>query len=112
MQITHQASIVGNIFIRDSSKVIDVLKELTLGNQSKTLIKGIKCGRKSTQEIKAHYDGTSEGARRKKLSSDNLNKILYKNETTFTSQKYVTKLKEMFNVLGKYGVPLYEEKIV
>ena len=40
-----------------------------------------------------------------------LNNIFYKNETTFKFEKYVTKLKGVFNVLEKYGVPLYEEQM-
>ena len=43
-----------------------------------------------------------------KLLDLNLKKF-YKNETTFTFEKYVTKLKGLFNMLEKYGVPLYEE---
>ena len=39
------------------------------------------------------------------------NKILYKNETTFKFEKYVTKLEGIFNVLETYGVPLYEEQM-
>ena len=39
-------------------------------------------------------------------------KIFDKNETTFTVEKYVTNLKVIFNVLGKYGVSLYEEQMV
>ena len=45
----------------------------------------------------------------KKIARADLKKILYKNETTFIFEKYVTKLKGVFSVLGKYGVPLYEE---
>ena len=41
-----------------------------------------------------------------------LKKILYKNEATFTFEKYVTNLKGFFNVLDKYGVPLYKEQMV
>ena len=41
-----------------------------------------------------------------------LKKIFYNNETTFTFEKYVTKVKEIFNVLEKYGVPFYEEQMV
>ena len=59
------------------------------------------------QELQAHYDGTSEGAQRKQVARADLKKIFYKNDTNFTSEKYVTKLKRVFNVLGKYGVPLY-----
>ena len=38
--------------------------------------------------------------------------MFYKNETNFTFKKCVTKLKVIFNVLGNYGVPLYEKKKV
>ena len=41
-----------------------------------------------------------------------LKKLFYNNDTTFTFEKYVTKLKETLNVLKKYGVPLYKEKMV
>ena len=41
-----------------------------------------------------------------------LNNIFYKNETNFTFEKYVTKLKVILNGLGKYSVPLYEEQVV
>ena len=50
----------------------------------------------------------SEGAQRRQVARDDLKKI-YKNETTFTFEKYVTKLKGLFNMLEKYGVPLCEE---
>ena len=53
----------------------------------------------------------SEGAQRRQVARDDLKKI-YKNETTFTFEKYVTKLKGLFNMLEKYGVPLYEEQMV
>ena len=54
----------------------------------------------------------SEGAQRKQVDRDDLKKIFYNNETTFTFEKYVTKLKGLFNMLEKYGVPLYEEQMV
>ena len=78
--------------------------ELTLRHVLK-----FKCGRKEMQELQARYDGTSEGARRKQVARADLKNIFYKNETTFTFEKYVTKLKGVFNVLVKYGIPLYEE---
>ena len=110
--VIYQASLVGDIFTRDSSKVIDILKELTIGTDAETWIKGLKCGRKAIQELQAHYDGTSEGARRKQVARADLKKILYENETTFTFEKFVTNFKGILNVLEKYGVPLYEEHMV
>ena len=59
VQIIYQANIFGNLFTRHSSKVLDILKELTLGTDSETWIKGLKCGRKAMQELQYHYDGPS-----------------------------------------------------
>ena len=56
VQIIYQASLVGNMFTRDSRKVLDILKEMTLGTNDETWIKGLKCGRKAMQELQAHYD--------------------------------------------------------
>ena len=100
------------MFTRDSRNVIDILKELTLGNDAVIWIKGLKCGRKAMEELQAHYDGTPEGLRRKQVAREDLKNILYNNETNFTFEKYFTKLKGIFNVLGKYGVPLYEDQMV
>ena len=91
------------MFNRDSRKVVNILKELTLGTDAESWIKGFKCGRKEMQELQDHYFGTSEGARRNQVSRLDVKKIFYKNETNFT------KLKGIFNVLEKYGVPIYEE---
>ena len=41
-QIIYQASLVGNMFTRDSRKILDIIKELTLGTDAKTWIKGLK----------------------------------------------------------------------
>ena len=59
VQIIHQASLVRNMFTRDSGKVLDILKELTLGTNDETLIKGIKCDRKAMQELQDNYNSTS-----------------------------------------------------
>ena len=64
------------------------------------------------QELQAHFDGTSEGEWRKQVAIAYLRNIFYKHETTFPFEKYLTKLKGVFNVLGKYGFPIYEEQMV
>ena len=50
------------MFTRDSRKVLDILKEPTLGTDAETWIKGLKCGIKAMQELQDHYDGKSEEA--------------------------------------------------
>ena len=93
VQIVYQASLVGDMFIIDSRKVLDILKELNIGNDAETWIKGLKCGRKEMHELQSHYDGTSEVARRKQVARLDLKMIFHKNETTFAFEKVVTKLK-------------------
>ena len=44
VEIIYQASLFGKIITRESRKVLDILKEPTLVTDSKTWIKGIKCG--------------------------------------------------------------------
>ena len=54
----------------------------------------------------------SEGSWRNQVARLDLKKIFYKNETTFTFEKYVTKVKGISNVLEKYGVLLYKDQLV
>ena len=82
------------MFTRDSRKFLDIIKELTLGTNAETWIKDLKCCRKAMQELQSHYDGKSEGPRRKQVARVDLKQIFYKNETTLTFEKYFTKLKE------------------
>ena len=44
-----------------------------------------------------------------KVARDKINKTLYKNETNFKFEKYVIKLKRIFNVLENYGVQVHED---
>ena len=64
VQINYQASLVGNMFARYSRKVLNIIKELTLGTDETIWIKGIKCGRESMQYQQANCGGTSKGAQR------------------------------------------------
>ena len=49
VQIIYQATLSGNMFSRDSRKVIDILKEVTIGTDPETWIKGLKCDKKAMQ---------------------------------------------------------------
>ena len=92
-KIIYQESVVGYMFTIDSRKVFDILKKLTLVTEAETWIKGLNCGRKLMQEFQDLYYSTEEGARRNQSARADLTKMFYKNETTFTFYKYVTKLK-------------------
>ena len=54
VKIIYQESLVGNMFTRESRKFFDILKELTLGTDSETYIKGLNCSRKAMQELQSH----------------------------------------------------------
>ena len=58
VQIFYQEILVGNMFTKYSRKVLDILKELTLGADTEIWIKGLKFGRKAMQELQYHYYGT------------------------------------------------------
>ena len=64
------------MIIRDSSKVLNILKKLTLGTYAETFFKGLGCDIRVMKELQAHYDGTSEGAQRKQVDRSDLNRIL------------------------------------
>ena len=59
--------------------------------------------------LQNHYDGKSEGERRKQPTKDNLRRLFYRNETNFSFEKYVTNIKQTLNMLYNYDVPLNEE---
>ena len=55
------------------------------------------------QALQLHYDKDAVGKRKIQAAKDKLKKIHYYNESTFTFEKYVTRLKKNFNVLEKYS---------
>ena len=72
-------------------------------------MKGKHYGQEAILALQNHYDGKSEGECRKQVAKDDLKILFYRNKTTFPFNKYVTKMKQTFNVLYNYNVPLYDE---
>ena len=46
------------------------------------------------------------------MAKDDLKRLFYRNKTTLSFDKYVTNIKQTFNVIDNYNVPLYEEEKV
>ena len=46
------------------------------------------------------------------MAKEYIKRFLNSNETTFSFKKYITKMKQTFNGLENYNVPLYEEEKV
>ena len=108
-RIMYNAQLTGAMFKRDSKHVFQILKELTNGTQAEDWMKGKSCGRTAMIALQDHYDGTAEGERRMVVAKADLGKLFYRNEATFSFEKYVTKLLAIFNILEKYKFPVYEK---
>ena len=46
---------------------------------------------------------------RKQVDKDDLKRLFYMNDIIFSFKKYVTNMKQTFNMLENYNVPIYEE---
>jgi len=109
-QQIYTAPLEGFKFNIDSKRVLTLLKELCLETEAETWLRNIKCGREAMKALQIHYDGPDESKRRKEEARAKLKNIYYKHVGTFTFEKFVTKLYDAFQILEKYGEPLYEEE--
>ena len=64
-------------------------------------MKGKSCGRTAIIALHVNYDGTAEGERIMAVAKEDLTKLFYRNESTFSFEKYVTKHLTIFNILKK-----------
>ena len=99
----------GTAFDRDTQQVLKILQELTLGTDAEDWIRDIDCGRRAMAALQDHFDGAAEGERRKQQAKAELATLFYRNESSYTFEKYATKLKNSFDILARYKVPYYEE---
>ena len=58
--------------------------------------------------LRAHYDGPDEAKKRLSLAKSKLDKLFYRNEATFSFEKYVTALNDIYNIHERYEEPIYE----
>ena len=72
-------------------------------------MEGKRCGWEAMLALQNNYDVKSEGEHRKQGAKDDRKRPFYRNETTFSFEKYVTNMKQTFNVLEYYNIPIYEE---
>jgi len=100
----------GFTFNIDSKRVLTLLKELCLDTEAEAWFRNIQCGREAMKALQIHYDGPDESKRRKEEARSKLKSVYYKHEGTFLFEKFITNLYDAFQVLEKYGEPLYEEE--
>ena len=107
--IMYNTQLTGTMFKRDSRHVYQILKELTNGTQAEDWMKEKSCGRIAMIALQNQYDGTAEGERRMDVAKASLTKLFYRNESTFSFEKYVTKHLTIFNILEKDKFPIYDK---
>ncbi len=110
VQQTHTAPLEGLMFDVDSEKVLTLLKELCIRTEAETSFRNTKCGRKAMQALQKHYDGADDGKRRVEEARAKINNTFYKHESTFSFERFATNLYDAFQILEKYGKPLYEDE--
>ena len=62
-------------------------------------------GREACIALCEHYDGTAEGDKHVMVSRANINQAFYKNESTFSFERYTARIKHAFNTLRQYNQP-------
>ena len=64
------------------------------------------------EALQTHFEGEAEGQRKKAQAQSDLDSLFYRNEQSFSFEKFVTKLKKCFGILEQYKVPKHEEEKV
>lgn len=107
-EIVYNAPHNGRAFDHDNREVHRIIDELTLGTDAADWIKAFKRsqdGRAAWNALVAHYDGPAEGDKRVAIARSNIQSAFYKNESTFSFEKYSTRLKRAFDTLRQYNQP-------
>ncbi len=107
-QIIYNAPLNGFVFDIDTKTVLSILKESTIDTEAETWIKNIKCGRLAMKALQQHYDGDDEKRKRLDTAKAQLDKLFYRHEATFSFEKYVTSLQNIFSIHDRYFEPVYE----
>ena len=107
--IMYNTQLTGTMFKRDSKHVYQIMKELTNGTQVEDWMRGKSYGTIAMIALQNNYDGMAEGERRMTVTKVDLTTLFYRNESTFSFEKYVTKRLTIFNILEKYKFPIYEK---
>ena len=107
-EIIYNAAHAGRAYSTDNREVHRVLDELTLGTDAADWIKSFRRqhdGRAAWNALCMHYDGPAEGDKRVTVARANIESAFYKNESTFSFEKYSTRLKKAFDTLRQYNQP-------
>ena len=107
-EIIYNTSHTGRAFDTDNKEVHRILDELTLGTVAADLIKTYlhhHDSRAAWIALFEHYDGPAEGEKRVTVSRANIDQAFYKNESTFSFERYTARIKQKFDTLPQYNQP-------
>lgn len=107
-KIKYQVSLQGPEFQADDQAVFLKLKELTQGEPAYEWVRefeGNMSGRRAMQSLRTHFEGLGEVSKRVTLAESAIQNAHYRNEFTFSFEKYATKLKQAYTILEKHGQP-------
>ena len=114
-EITYNASHTGAAYVADNRAVHAYLTELTNGTDADQWIRDhsrTRNGRNAWIALCRHYDGPAEGDKRVTIARSDINLIHYRNETSFSFEKFSTRLRKAFTTLATYRQPKCEKEKV
>ena len=114
-RLVRAAPLTGRIFQSDTQKVYRILKGVTVGTDAWEWIKSYDSnqdGRLAFKALREHYDGPGEIDKRISLARTQIKELFYKNEQTFSFEKFVTKLNGAFQMLAECHEDLTEKNKV
>jgi Ca2+-binding EF-hand superfamily protein len=109
------APLIGRIFQSDTQKVYHILKSDTVRTDEWEWIKvydSNQDGHLAFKALREHYDGPGEINKRISLTRTQIKKLFYKNEQTFSFEKFITKLNGAFQMLAECHEDLMEKNMV
>ena len=68
----------------------------------------MRCGKQAMEASRTHYDGPDEAKKRLSEAKARLKTIFYRHEATFSFEKYVTALNDIYLIHERYNEPIYE----
>ncbi len=115
----YQVSLEGPAFLEDSAKIWRKMKKLLLGTPAWEWIQHLDLrenGRLGFQTLRAHYEGKDIVDKRvviaKSIIGTGPNGAFYKNEQTFSFEKYATRLRQAYTTLAICRQPFAEATMV
>ena len=107
-EIIYHTSHRGAAYTRDNKQVHSYLTELTNGTDADQWVKDhrrTQDGRAAWYSLCNHYNGPGEGDKRVTIARSDITLVHYRNEASFSFEKYSTRLRKAFKTLETYGQP-------